>query len=63
MYDDLVECLDGFDVIVRKVEKIGKVGFILGGGLGYELSYVGFVGDGMLFAVICGVVFILFILD
>ena len=28
MHDDLVERLDGFDVIVRKAEKTGKVGLI-----------------------------------
>ncbi|VTY27518.1 dihydroxyacetone kinase subunit DhaK [uncultured Streptococcus sp.] len=57
MHDDLVERLDGFDVIVRKVEKTGKVGLISGGGSGHEPSHAGFVGDGMLSAAICGAVF------
>lgn len=57
MHDDLVERLDGFDVIVRKAEKIGKVGLISGGGSGHEPSHAGFVGDGMLSAAICGAVF------
>ena len=57
MHDDLVERLDGFDVIVRKAEKTGKVGLISGGGSGHEPSHAGFVGDGMLSAAICGAVF------
>ncbi|TMR73891.1 dihydroxyacetone kinase subunit DhaK [Streptococcus pseudopneumoniae] len=57
MHDDLVQRLDGFDVIVRKVEKTGKVGLISGGGSGHEPSHAGFVGDGMLSAAICGAVF------
>ena len=57
MHDDLVERLDGFDVIVRKAEKTGKVGLISGGGSGHEPSHAGFVGEGMLSAAICGAVF------
>lgn len=57
MHDDLVQRLDGFDVIVRKTEKTGKVGLISGGGSGHEPSHAGFVGDGMLSATICGAVF------
>ena len=57
MHDALVERLDGFDVIVRKAEKTGKVGLISGGGSGHEPSHAGFVGDGMLSAAICGAVF------
>lgn len=57
MHNDLVERLDGFDVIVRKAEKKGKVGLISGGGSGHEPSHAGFVGDGMLSAAICGAVF------
>ena len=57
MHDDLVERLDGFDVIVRKAKKTGKVGLISGGGSGHEPSHAGFVGDGMLSAAICGAVF------
>ncbi|WNZ95543.1 dihydroxyacetone kinase subunit DhaK [Streptococcus iniae] len=57
MHSDLVERLDGFDVIVRKAEKTGKVGLISGGGSGHEPSHAGFVGKGMLSAAICGAVF------
>ncbi|OBZ02558.1 dihydroxyacetone kinase subunit DhaK [Streptococcus dysgalactiae] len=57
MHDDLVERLDGYDVIVRKAEKTGKVALISGGGSGHEPSHAGFVGEGMLSAAICGAVF------
>ncbi|MBF0787223.1 MULTISPECIES: dihydroxyacetone kinase subunit DhaK [unclassified Streptococcus] len=57
MHGNLVERLDGYDVIVRKVEKHGKVGLISGGGSGHEPSHAGFVGRGMLSAAVCGAVF------
>ncbi|HEP6567327.1 TPA: dihydroxyacetone kinase subunit DhaK [Streptococcus pyogenes] len=57
MHDDLVERLDGYNVIVRKAEKTGKVALISGGGSGHEPSHAGFVGEGMLSAAICGAVF------
>lgn len=57
VHDDLVERLDGFDVIVRTAEKTGKVALISGGGSGHEPSHAGFVGDGMLSAAVCGAVF------
>ncbi|HER3657768.1 TPA: dihydroxyacetone kinase subunit DhaK [Streptococcus pyogenes] len=57
MHDDLVERLDGYDVIVRKAEKTGKVALISGGGSGHEPSHAGFVGEGMLSAAICGAAF------
>lgn len=57
VHDDLVERLDGFDVIVRKVEKSGKVALISGGGSGHEPSHAGFVGQGMLSAAVAGAVF------
>lgn len=57
MHDDLVERLDGYDVIVRKAEKTGKVALISGGGSGHEPSHAGFVGEGVLSAAICGAVF------
>lgn len=57
MHDNLVERLDGYDVIVRKAEKTGKVALISGGGSGHEPSHAGFVGEGMLSAAICGAVF------
>lgn len=57
IHSDLVERLDGYDVIVRKAEKSGKVALISGGGSGHEPSHAGFVGQGMLSAAICGAVF------
>lgn len=57
IHSDLVDRLDGFDVIVRKAEKAGKVGLISGGGSGHEPSHAGFVGKGMLSGAVCGAVF------
>ncbi len=57
MHQDLVDQIDGFDVIIRKAEKSGKVGIISGGGSGHEPSHAGFVGKGMLSAAVCGAVF------
>ncbi|MCU9533658.1 dihydroxyacetone kinase subunit DhaK [Streptococcus sp. CSL10205-OR2] len=57
MHDNLVERLEGYDVIVRKAKKTGKVGLISGGGSGHEPSHAGFVGEGMLSSAICGAVF------
>ncbi|MGT2716341.1 dihydroxyacetone kinase subunit DhaK [Streptococcus respiraculi] len=57
MHGQLVDRLDGYDVIVRKAEKRGKVGLISGGGSGHEPSHAGFVGRGMLSAAVCGAVF------
>lgn len=57
MNGDLVKRLDGFNVIVRKAPKTGKVGLISGGGSGHEPSHAGFVGDGMLSAAVAGAVF------
>jgi len=54
---DLVERIDGTDVIVRKAEKNGKVAIISGGGSGHEPTHAGFVGTGMLSAAVCGEVF------
>lgn len=50
-------------VIVKKVKKEYGVVIVFGGGSGYEFVYVGFVVEGMLDVVVCGEVFILFILD
>lgn len=57
MHGNLVERLDGYDVIVRKAKKDGKVGLVSGGGSGHEPSHAGFVGKGMLSAAVCGAVF------
>ncbi|TWT12037.1 dihydroxyacetone kinase subunit DhaK [Streptococcus sp. sy004] len=57
VHSDLLERLDGYDVLVRKAEKKGRVGLISGGGSGHEPSHAGFVGEGMLSAAVCGAVF------
>ncbi len=57
MHDDLVERLDGYDLIVRKAAKANKVAIISGGGSGHEPAHAGFVGEGMLSAAVCGAVF------
>lgn len=57
VHGDLVERLEGFEVITRKAEKSGRVGLISGGGSGHEPSHAGFVGEGMLSAAVCGAVF------
>lgn len=36
---------------------------IFGGGVGYELVYVGFIGKGMLIVVVCGDLFVLLSVD
>lgn len=41
----------------------GKVGLVFGGGFGYELLYLGYVGWGMFDVVCCGEVFIFFVFD
>lgn len=56
-HSDLVERLDGTDVIVRKEKKENKVALVSGGGSGHEPSHAGFVGEGMLDAAVCGAVF------
>lgn len=53
-HGDLIERLEGFEVIQRKSEKTGKVAVISGGGSGHEPSHAGFVGEGMLSAAVCG---------
>ncbi|MGG0717103.1 dihydroxyacetone kinase subunit DhaK [Robertmurraya massiliosenegalensis] len=45
-------------VIVRKDAPVtGKVGLVSGGGSGHEPAHVGYVGEGMLDAAVCGEVF------
>ncbi|MFC3927432.1 dihydroxyacetone kinase subunit DhaK [Streptococcus caprae] len=57
VHSDLVERVEGFEVITRKAPKTGKVALISGGGSGHEPSHAGFVGEGMLSAAVCGAVF------
>lgn len=54
---DIVERVEGFDVIVRTAPKDNKVAIISGGGAGHEPSHAGFVGEGMLSAAVSGPVF------
>jgi dihydroxyacetone kinase len=52
--------LDGFPaikVVVRADWVHAKVAVVSGGGAGHEPSHVGFVGDGMLTAAVCGEIF------
>jgi len=56
-HDDLVERVEGFDIIKRKTKKAGRVGVVSGGGSGHEPSHAGFVGEGMLSAAVAGAVF------
>ncbi|OJY17032.1 MAG: dihydroxyacetone kinase [Myxococcales bacterium 68-20] len=52
--------LDGFPaikVVVRTDWDRSKVAVVSGGGAGHEPSHVGFVGDGMLTAAVCGEIF------
>ncbi len=49
--------INGFNVLVRKDEKQGKVTLVSGGGSGHEPAHGGFVGFGMLDAAVSGEVF------
>ena len=52
--------LDGFPaikVVVRADRDRSKVAVVSGGGAGHEPAHVGFVGDGMLTAAVCGEIF------
>lgn len=57
MHPEYVEKLDGFDVIVRKNKKKGKVALLSGGGSEHEPAHAGYVGYGMLDAAVAGAVF------
>lgn len=56
-YGDLIERMDGTDVIVSKNRVKDHVGLVSGGGSGHEPAHAGFVGQGMLSAAVCGEVF------
>jgi dihydroxyacetone kinase-like protein len=56
-HGDYVKRLDGFNVLVRKDKKQGKVALVSGGGSGHEPAHGGFVGEGMLDAAVCGAIF------
>lgn len=57
VHSDLVNRVEGFDIIARNEQAPGQVGLISGGGSGHEPAHAGFVGDGMLSAAIAGAVF------
>lgn len=56
-HNDLVERVEGTQVIISKYKNKGNVSLISGGGSGHEPSHAGFVGQGMLSAAVCGEVF------
>jgi|SRR5690554_2842708 len=56
-HPDRIKRLDGYNVVVRKDPKVGKVALISGGGSGHEPTHGGFVGTGMLDAAVAGEVF------
>ena len=56
-YPDIIKKLDGYNVVVRANKKQDKVAIITGGGSGHEPGYAGYVGEGMLDAVVAGNVY------
>ena len=56
-YPDKIKKLDGYNVVVRANKKQNKVAIITGGGSGHEPGYAGYVGEGMLDAVVAGNVY------
>lgn len=56
-HGDKLARVPGYNVIVRRELKTGKVGLVSGGGSGHEPAHAGFVGYGLLDAAVCGNVF------
>ncbi|PWF99481.1 dihydroxyacetone kinase subunit DhaK [Levilactobacillus bambusae] len=58
-YPEYVKRLDDLLVLVRSQEEsmTNKVGLITGGGTGHEPASAGYIGEGMLSAVVCGQIF------
>ena len=56
-HPDRIKRLEGYNVIVRREAKMGKVALVSGGGSGHEPAHGGFVGRGMLDAAVTGEVF------
>jgi dihydroxyacetone kinase, DhaK subunit len=54
---DRLRRLDGFNVLVRREPKVGKVALVSGGGSGHEPAHGGYVGEGMLDCAVAGAVF------
>ena len=56
-YPNSLKKIDGYNVIVRKNKKEGKVAIITGGGSGHEPGYAGYIGEGMIDAVAAGAIY------
>lgn len=56
-HGDVVRVLDGARVAARRDLVPGKVGVVTGGGSGHKPSFIGFIGPGMLDAVVVGEIF------
>lgn len=53
----VVSRLKNFPIVVRSHPKKGKVALVSGGGSGHEPAHMGYVGEGMLDAAVCGDIF------
>ncbi|WP_078393819.1 dihydroxyacetone kinase subunit DhaK [Shouchella patagoniensis] len=56
-HPNLIERVEGANIIVRKNMTKNKVGLVSGGGSGHEPAHAGYVGEGMLDAAVAGEVF------
>lgn len=56
-HGNLLDRVDGRNIIIRRNKKIDKVALISGGGSGHEPAHAGYVGRGMLDAAVCGQIF------
>lgn len=56
-HGNLLDRVEGRNIIIRKEKKVGKVALISGGGSGHEPAHAGYVGRGMLDAAVCGQIF------
>lgn len=56
-HGNLLDRVDGRNIIIRKNKKVDKVALISGGGSGHEPAHAGYVGRGMLDAAVCGQIF------
>lgn len=54
---NVVKRLKDFPIVVRSHPKEGKVALVSGGGSGHEPAHMGYVGEGMLDAAVCGDIF------
>jgi len=56
-HGNLLDKVEGRNIIIRKNKKVDKVALISGGGSGHEPAHAGYVGRGMLDAAVCGQIF------